>query len=85
MKTLLGSALGVLALLAPSALAAPSLSLSGIFLGEPDIFVPGLGVSIKFPFTRSLNGLAGAALFLSGSWNLKTGVAWPLSSCCSST
>jgi hypothetical protein len=55
---------------------ATSLSLSGVFWGEPDIFIPGLGLSAELPLTRSLGLFAGAQFFLSGSWDLLVGVMW---------
>lgn len=57
----------------PSA-SATSLSISGIFLGEPDVFVPGVGLSAELPITRSIGMSAGMAFFLSGSWDLIAGV-----------
>ncbi len=62
-EKLLGSALTVLlslALLVPMAWGAPGLSLSGIFMGEPDVFIPGLGLSAELSLSRSLGIFAGA-------------------------
>jgi hypothetical protein len=80
MKKLVGFALAVLfsltLLSVPMAWGATSLSLSGVFWGEPDIFIPGLGLSAELPLTRSLGLFAGAQFFLSGSWDLLVGVMW---------
>lgn len=55
---------------------ASGLSLSAVFLGEPDIFVPGMGLSAELSITRSLGLFAGGAYFLSGTWDLAIGVNW---------
>ncbi len=81
-EKLLGSALIVLlslALLVPMAWGAPGLSLSGIFIGEPDVFIPGLGLSAELSFSRSLGMFAGAQFFLSGSWDVIVGGIWHVS------
>jgi len=58
MKKLVGFALAVLLSLAllsiPMAWGATSLSLSGVFLGEPDGFIPQLGVGLRWHLARSL-------------------------------
>lgn len=79
-EKLLGSALLVLLSLAlfpiPMAWAATGLSLSGIFMGEPDVFIPGLGLSAELSLSRSLGLFAGAQFFLSGSWDVRVGLMW---------
>jgi hypothetical protein len=52
------------------------LSITGAFLGEPDIFVPGVGLSAELSISRSLGLFAGGTYFLSGTWDLTTGVIW---------
>jgi len=59
-----------------TALGTTGLSLTVVFLGEPDIFVPGLGLSAEIFLTRSLGMFAGGAYFISGSWDLAVGVSW---------
>ena len=80
---LLSSALVVLfssALLPiPTAWGATSLAVSGSFLGEPDVCVPGFGLEAEILLTRSLGIWTGGAYFLSGTWDLETGLRWPLS------
>ncbi len=79
-EKLLGSALIVLISLMifpiPTAWGVTSLSLSGIFMGEPDVFIPGLGLSAELSLSRSLGLFAGAQLFLSGSWDGRVGLIW---------
>lgn len=79
-EKLLGLTLTVLLFLAllpfPIVLGATSLSLSGIFMGEPDVFIPGLGLSAELSFSRSLGIFAGAQFLLSGSWDVMAGVIW---------
>lgn len=55
---------------------ASSLSVSGVFLGQPDIFVPGVGLRGEILLTPSLGAFLGGAAFLSGTWDLSLGVAW---------
>jgi hypothetical protein len=62
--------------LSPTALGASSLSLSAVFLGEPDVFVPGVALGTEISITRSLGLFAGGAYFLSGTWDLALGVSW---------
>ncbi len=82
-EKLLGSALVLLLSLTllpiPMAWGATGLSLSGIFLGEPDVFIPGLGLSAELSFSRSLGIFAGAQFFLSGSWDVIVGGIWHVS------
>jgi len=49
-------------------------------MGEPDVFVPGLGLSFDISLTRSLGVFAGGVFFLFGTWDLATGVVWHASS-----
>ncbi len=67
--------LGTLFLL-PLTSSASGLSVSAIFLGEPDIFVPGVGLSAEISLTRSLGLFAGGAYVLSDTWGLISGVSW---------
>jgi hypothetical protein len=55
---------------------ASGLSLSAVFLGEPDVFVPGVGLSAEISVTRSLGLFAGGVYVLSGTWGLTTGASW---------
>jgi len=64
----------------PALLGASGLSVSAVFLGEPDVFVPGVGLSTELSITRSLGLFAGGAYFLSGTWDLAAGVIWNSSS-----
>ncbi len=79
-KKLLGSALLALLSLAllsvPMAWGATGLSLSAIFMGEPDVFIPGLGLSAELSLSRSVGIFAEAQFFLSGSWDVIAGVMW---------
>jgi len=59
---------------------ASGLSLGAIFLGEPDVFVPGVGLSAELSIAHSLGLFAGGAYFLSGTWDLAAGVIWNTSS-----
>jgi hypothetical protein len=60
----------------PPTSGATGLSLSVALLGEPDVFVPGVGLSAEIPLTRSLGLFAGGAYFLSGTWDMALGVSW---------
>ncbi len=61
----------------PAALGATGLSISAVFLGQPDVFEPGLGVSVELPLTRSLGIVAGGLYSLpSGSWAIALGARW---------
>jgi hypothetical protein len=74
---ILAAVLSGVAFLPAHPISASGLSVSVVFLGEPDIFVPGVGVSAQLSiFSRSLRLLAGGAYFLSGTWGLTTGVSW---------
>jgi hypothetical protein len=55
---------------------ASGLSMSAVLLGEPDVFVPGVGLSVEISATRSLGLFAGGVYVLSGTWGLTTGVSW---------
>ena len=66
----------MITLSSPLSLGATEFFLSAVLLGEPDIFVPGLGLSAELSVTRSLGVFAGGAYFLSGTWDLATGVSW---------
>jgi hypothetical protein len=57
-------------------ISASNLSLSAVFLGEPDVFVPGVGLSAELSISRSLGLFAGGTYVLSGTWGLTTGVSW---------
>jgi hypothetical protein len=52
---------------------------SAVFLGEPDVFVPGLELSTELSISRSLGLFAGGLYVLSSTWGLTTGVSWHLS------
>lgn len=67
-------------LLWPSTSEATNFSISGVFLGEPNVFVPGVGLDMEISLASPLGLLAGMALFLSGSWDLIAGVVWHASS-----
>jgi hypothetical protein len=60
----------------PPTSGATGLSLSVALLGEPDVFVPGAGLSVEVSLTRSLGLFAGGAYSLSGTWDLALGVSW---------
>jgi hypothetical protein len=60
----------------PCSLGAIDLSLGVGLLGEPDVFVPGWGLSAEILLTRSLGVFAGGAYFISGTWDLAAGVSW---------
>jgi hypothetical protein len=62
-----------------SASRASNFSSSVVFLGEPDVFAPGLGLSAELSITRSLSLFAGGAYFLSGTWDLAMRVNWSVS------
>jgi hypothetical protein len=53
--------------LSPLTSSASGLSLSAVFLSEPDIFVPGVGLSAELSIFRSLGLFAGGTYVLSGS------------------
>ncbi len=55
---------------------ATEISLTAVFLGEPDIFVPGVGLNAEISLTRSLGLFAGGAYFLSDTWDLAAGASW---------
>ncbi|GEM_PF-4939889 len=50
-----------------------------LYPGEPDAFVPGFGWEAELSLTRFLGVWAGGAYFLSGTWDLETGLWWHLS------
>ena len=62
-----------------TALGTTDLCLTANFLGEPDVFVPGFGLEAEISLTRSLDVWASGAYFLSGTWDLETGLRWHLS------
>lgn len=53
-------------------------AVSGVFLGEPDVFVPGVGIEAELGLTHSLGLAVGAASFLSGTWGMETKLVWHL-------
>ena len=59
---------------------ATGLAISGVFLGEPDVFVPGVGVRAELGLTRSLGLAVGAASFLSSTWGMEIDLVWHISS-----
>ena len=64
----------------PSSTASASeIVLASLFLGEPDVFVPGFDLEAEISLTRSLGVWASGAYFLSGTWDLETGLRWHLS------
>ena len=79
-KLLLTAALlaGEILLVAPT-VQALDLSMDAAFLGEPDIFVPGLELDAELSITPSFGIFMGGAYFLSGTWDLETGLRWHLS------
>jgi len=78
-QALLLGTLSVLALLPYGPANASELSISALFLGEPDVFVPGFGLEAEISLTRSLGVWASGAYFLSGTWDVETGLRWHLS------
>ena len=64
----------------PASWGATGLAISGVFLGEPDVFVPGVGIEAELGLARSLGLAVGAASFLSGTWGIETDLIWHLSS-----
>jgi len=74
-KLLFPLAVAALGIVSPAHfVSASSLSASVLFLGEPDVFVPGFGLEAEFSLTSSLGVWASGAYFLSGTWDLATGL-----------
>jgi hypothetical protein len=64
----------------PASWGATGLAISGVFLGEPDVFVPGVGMEAKLGLAHSLGLAVGAASFLSGTWGMEIDLVWHISS-----
>ena len=55
---------------------ASGVSVQAPFLGQPDIFSPGLGLQGRLDVTSTLGVSASGQYFLSGSWTSAFGVSW---------
>lgn len=55
---------------------ASGVSVQGAFLGQPDIFSPGLGLQGRLDVTSTLGVSASGQYFVTGSWTSAFGVSW---------